>query len=92
MSSAAKTVTFGSPRVSGLWQTPSRPQACFVMAHGAGAGMTHALLETVAAGLVADGIACLRYQFPYMERARSALICRRCATRRFGTPWPKPHD
>ena len=68
MSSEAEKVTFGSPQVSGLWQTPARPRACFVMAHGAGAGMTHALLETVAAGLVADGIACLRYQFPYMEK------------------------
>ena len=68
MSSEAEKVTFGSPQVSGLWQTPARPRACFVMAHGAGAGMTHALLETIAAGLVADGIACLRYQFPYMEK------------------------
>ena len=68
MNTAAEKVTFGSPQVSGLWQTPARPQACFVMAHGAGAGMTHALIETVAFGLVADGIACLRYQFPYMEK------------------------
>jgi len=38
------------------------------MAHGAGAGMRHAMLEAVATGLVSEGIACLRYQFPYMER------------------------
>jgi len=39
------------------------------MAHGAGAGMRHALLESLSAGLSAAGVACLRYQFPYMERA-----------------------
>jgi len=30
--------------------------------------MRHALMETIAAGLVANGVACFRYQFPYMER------------------------
>ena len=79
MSTAAEKVSFGSPRVSGLWQAPARPRACFVMAHGAGAGMTHALLETVASGLATEGIACLRYQFPYMEkgskRPDSPKIC-----------------
>jgi predicted alpha/beta-hydrolase family hydrolase len=79
MSTAAEKVSFGGPRVSGLWQTPARPQACFVMAHGAGAGMTHALLESVASGLVTEGVACLRYQFPYTEkgskRPDSPQIC-----------------
>ena len=68
MSTDTETLSFGDPRVSGLWQTPPRPEACYVMAHGAGAGMRHAFLESVAAGLVSEGIACLRYQFPYMER------------------------
>src|SRR5581483_6590831 len=68
MQSTTETVHFGSPRVSGIWQSPSRAKACYVMAHGAGAGMRHALMETIATGLVANGIACLRYQFPYMER------------------------
>lgn len=63
-----ETLSFGNPRVSGIWQSPIRPRACYVMAHGAGAGMRHALLETVAAGLVSEDIACLRYQFPYTER------------------------
>jgi hypothetical protein len=55
-------------RVSGLLQLPSHAQACFVLAHGAGAGMQHAFLETLATGLAACGVAALRYQFPYMER------------------------
>jgi predicted alpha/beta-hydrolase family hydrolase len=54
--------------VSGLLQIPSKPLACLVLAHGAGAGMTHPFLSAVAAGLAERGIATLRYQFPYMER------------------------
>ena len=57
-----------SHRVSGLLMTPPRAGACYVLAHGAGAGMTHPFLEAVAAGLGARGIATLRYQFPYMEQ------------------------
>lgn len=37
------------------------------MAHGAGAGMDHAFMRTVADGLAARRIATLRYQFPFME-------------------------
>ena len=53
--------------VSGLLQVPARATACFVLAHGAGAGMRHPFMAAVAAGLAARGIATLRYQFPYME-------------------------
>jgi predicted alpha/beta-hydrolase family hydrolase len=55
-------------RVSGLLQTPARARACYVMAHGAGAGMAHPFMAAVAAGLAERDIATLRYQFPYMER------------------------
>ncbi|NOJ39854.1 alpha/beta hydrolase family protein [Bradyrhizobium australiense] len=54
--------------VSGLLAQPPQPRACYVFAHGAGAGMTHSSMETVAAGLAERGIATLRYQFPYMEK------------------------
>jgi uncharacterized protein len=56
--------------VSGLWQPAlgARAKACYVLAHGAGAGMRHAFLEATAAQLAAHGIETLRYQFPYMER------------------------
>src|SRR5437868_1981076 len=53
--------------VSALLLRPDNPRACFVLAHGAGAGMSHPFMETVAAGLADRGIASLRYQFPYME-------------------------
>jgi uncharacterized protein len=55
-------------RVSGLLQNPPHARACYVMAHGAGAGMNHAFMAAVAAGLALRGIASLRFQFPYMER------------------------
>jgi predicted alpha/beta-hydrolase family hydrolase len=54
--------------VSALLIQPPRARACFVLAHGAGAGMTHPFMETVASGLGDRGVATLRYQFPYMER------------------------
>jgi predicted alpha/beta-hydrolase family hydrolase len=55
-------------RVSGLLQAPPRARACYVLAHGAGAGMSHPFMAAVAAELAARGIASLRYQFPYMEQ------------------------
>ena len=55
-------------RVSGLLQMPPRARACYVLAHGAGAGMTHPFMEAVAAELGERGVATLRYQFPYMEQ------------------------
>jgi uncharacterized protein len=54
--------------VSGLLIQPPRARACFVFAHGAGAGMTHPFMEAFATGLAERTIATLRYQFPYMER------------------------
>jgi hypothetical protein len=56
--------------VSALLLKPVDWVACFVFAHGAGAGMTHPFMEGVAAALFARRFATLRYQFPYVE-ARS---------------------
>jgi predicted alpha/beta-hydrolase family hydrolase len=54
--------------VSALLNRPQQARACFVFAHGAGAGMTHPFMESVARGLATLEIASLRYQFPYMEK------------------------
>ena len=54
--------------MSALLTKPPQARACYVFAHGAGAGMAHASMETIAAGLADRGIATLRYQFPYMEK------------------------
>ena len=53
--------------VSAVLQVPERAFACYVFAHGAGAGMTHPFMSAVADGLGARGVATLRFQFPYME-------------------------
>ncbi len=69
MSAAAVTIPVDdTSTVSGLFQHPEGARACFVLAHGAGAGMRHPFLEQVADELAARHIATLRYQFPYMER------------------------
>lgn len=54
--------------VSALLIRPQQARACYVFAHGAGAGMAHSSMETIAAGLGERGIATLRYQFPFMEK------------------------
>ena len=54
-------------RVSGLLQVPRNARTCYVLAHGAGAGMTHPFIAAIADGLFERGVATVRYQFPYME-------------------------
>jgi uncharacterized protein len=54
--------------VSALLLAPRDASACYVFAHGAGAGMAHPFMAAVAAGLAERRIATLRYQFPYMEQ------------------------
>jgi uncharacterized protein len=55
-------------QVSGLLENPKSSRLCLVLAHGAGAGMEHPFMTTLAHDLAAHEIATLRYQFPYMER------------------------
>ncbi len=57
-------------RVSGLLLAPPDARACYVLAHGAGAGMAHPFMQAIAAGFAERNIATLRYQFPYMEAGR----------------------
>ena len=70
-SAAAKPITVKGDHdivVSALLQAPPHARACYVLAHGASAGMRHPFMADVAAGLAERGIATLRYQFPYIER------------------------
>lgn len=55
-------------QVSGILIAPPKARVCYVLAHGAGAGMAHPFMATIADGLAERGIATLRYQFPYMEQ------------------------
>jgi uncharacterized protein len=61
-------IASGEQRVCALWLMPAQARACFVFAHGAGAGMEHSFMSAAAHELGALGVATLRYQFPYMER------------------------
>jgi predicted alpha/beta-hydrolase family hydrolase len=68
---SAQQLTIGMANgasVSALLLRPPQARACYVLAHGAGAGMTHPSMEATAAGLCERGVATLRYQFPYMEK------------------------
>ena len=62
----------GADAVSALLLLPPSARACFVFAHGAGAGMSHEFMERVAAGLGDRGIATLRYQFPVHGKGQPA--------------------
>ena len=68
VAAVALTIRVGDAAVSALMLAPPDATACYVFAHGAGAGMGHAFMEAAAQGLAQRGVATLRYQFPYMER------------------------
>jgi predicted alpha/beta-hydrolase family hydrolase len=55
-------------QVSGILLAPAEARICYVLAHGAGAGMAHPFMAALANGLAERSIATLRYQFPYMEQ------------------------
>lgn len=60
-------IELDSGSVASLLHLPSSAIACYVFAHGAGAGMQHRFMQAVATGLSERGIACLLFQFPAME-------------------------
>jgi predicted alpha/beta-hydrolase family hydrolase len=74
----AEDLTFaveGAGEVSARFTRPANSQWLLVLAHGAGAGMTHPFLESLARELGEAGIATFRYQFPYMEQRRRVPDC-----------------
>src|ERR1700739_190592 len=60
----------GALEVSALLIRPKNARWLLVLAHGAGAGMTHPFLENLTNELSSVAIASFRYQFPYMEQRR----------------------
>jgi predicted alpha/beta-hydrolase family hydrolase len=71
MTTATTPLTFTLPdgaATTGVLDAPATPRACFVFAHGAGAGMDHPFMAGLANGLCQRGIATLRFQFPYMAQ------------------------
>jgi predicted alpha/beta-hydrolase family hydrolase len=58
--------------VSALLLRPDDARCLLALAHGAGAGMRHVFMESIADCLARRGVATLRYQFPYAEAGRRA--------------------
>ncbi len=63
----------GGREVSALLLRPVQARHLLVLAHGAGAGMSHSFMEKLADELASVGVATFRYQFPYMEERRRVL-------------------
>ncbi|MFJ5958554.1 alpha/beta family hydrolase [Paenarthrobacter sp. NPDC092416] len=64
------TIAVGDTEVSGLYLSPDESFATLVVAHGAGAGMEHPFLQGFAEAMAAEGVATLRFNFPYREAGR----------------------
>jgi predicted alpha/beta-hydrolase family hydrolase len=62
------TVTTPRGDVSAAWHAADGP--ALVVGHGAGAGMDHPFIVGFCAALPGQGIAALRFNFPYMEAGR----------------------
>ena len=56
-----------------LWQCPDDAIVALVLAHGAGAGMTHASMQAIATAFERRRIATLRFDFPYMAEGRKRV-------------------
>ena len=63
-------VTEAKCSVSARLLLPAGARVVYVLGHGAGAGMHHAFLETIAVMLAERDVGTFRYQFPYMELGR----------------------
>ena len=56
--------------VSALLLTPPQAHYLLVLAHGAGAPMTHPFMQNLSGALASENVAPFRYNFPYMEESR----------------------
>lgn len=63
-----------------LWQCPKDADAALVLAHGAGADMTHRNMQALGDALGRKGIATLRFDFPFIEAGRRRVDSRAVAT------------
>ena len=48
----------------------NNPERVLILAHGAGAPMDSSFMDSLAVELDQQGIACVRFEFPYMEKRR----------------------
>jgi uncharacterized protein len=70
---AGKDIRFAvenAGEVSAILVRPQSAESLLVLGHGAGAGMNHPFMQSLATELAALKVATLRFQFPYMEQQR----------------------
>lgn len=62
----------GSPSgpLDGVWLEPAGAVAQLVFAHGAGAGYQHKNMQSIAEAWADQGLASLRFNFPYMQAGK----------------------
>ena len=67
---SGERLTVATPRgeVSAVWEPADGP--VIVVGHGAGAGMEHPFIVGFCEALAGEGLASLRFNFPYMEAGR----------------------
>ena len=56
--------------VSAKCYAPDSPKCMMVLAHGAGAGMDHIFMETLATRLADENIGTFRFNFPFIENKK----------------------
>jgi predicted alpha/beta-hydrolase family hydrolase len=56
-----------------ILQRPPNAWCLYVMAHGAGAGMRHPFMQSLADALAVLDVATLRYEFPYMSAGKRRI-------------------
>src|SRR5688572_19815196 len=63
-----------------LWQCPTDAIVAVVLAHGAGAGMSHRNMQAIAGAFERRGLATLRFNFPFIDAGKSRTDSQEIAT------------
>ncbi len=63
------------------WLIPARPQAQLVFAHGAGADHRHKTMQALAEAFAGNGIATLRFNFPFMQAGKRRVDSQQVSVR-----------
>lgn len=78
--------------VSAILIEPPKMKALLVLAHGAGAGMSHRFMLELSETLATQAIGTLRYNFPYMENGKKRPDVPAVATKTVEMALAKAHE
>jgi predicted alpha/beta-hydrolase family hydrolase len=70
-----------------LWRCPPDAIAALVLAHGAGAGMSHRNMQAIADAFERRAIATLRFNFPFIEAGKGRPDSQAVATAAIAAAW-----